>query len=73
MPEDRGTGRRRIEVGDPQSADANPGAITMQRVHVKDFVFAVRVAGPKAGEAVILLHGFPESSYEWRPQSGRDR
>jgi pimeloyl-ACP methyl ester carboxylesterase len=40
----------------------------MQQVHVKDFVFDVRVAGPSTGEAVMLLHGFPESSYEWRAQ-----
>src|ERR1041384_4075349 len=58
MPSDGG--------GDASAAD--PGAITMQQVHVKDFVFDVRVAGPKTGEPVILLHGFPETSYEWRAQ-----
>lgn len=52
--------------GDASAAD--PGEITMEQVHVKDFVFDVRVAGPKTGEAVILLHGFPETSYEWRAQ-----
>jgi pimeloyl-ACP methyl ester carboxylesterase len=30
--------------------------------------FQVRTAGPRRGELVILLHGFPENSYEWRYQ-----
>jgi pimeloyl-ACP methyl ester carboxylesterase len=30
--------------------------------------FDVRLAGPESGEAVLLLHGFPETSYEWRYQ-----
>lgn len=30
--------------------------------------FQVRTAGARGGELVILLHGFPESSYEWRYQ-----
>ena len=28
----------------------------------------MEVAGPDDGEAVILLHGFPETSFEWRHQ-----
>jgi pimeloyl-ACP methyl ester carboxylesterase len=32
------------------------------------FTFKVRLAGPKDGEPVVLLHGFPETSYEWRYQ-----
>lgn len=30
--------------------------------------FSAVVAGPDAGELVILLHGFPEGSYSWRHQ-----
>lgn len=48
--------------------DANSTGIAMEQVHVGDFVFDVRVAGPKNGTPVILLHGFPETSYEWRSQ-----
>lgn len=29
--------------------------------------FDVRVAGPDAGEPVLLLHGFPQSSLSWTP------
>ena len=31
-------------------------------------MFDARVAGPEDGEVVFLLHGFPETSYEWRHQ-----
>jgi pimeloyl-ACP methyl ester carboxylesterase len=48
--------------------DASSTEATMTRVTVGDFVFDVRVAGPKSGTPVILLHGFPETSYEWRSQ-----
>lgn len=49
------------------SAASNAG-IEMTRVAVGDFTFDVRVAGPEDGEVVILLHGFPQTSYEWRHQ-----
>jgi len=38
------------------------------RVPVGPWTFDVRTAGPADGEAVLLLHGFPETSYEWRYQ-----
>src|SRR5689334_11561144 len=37
-------------------------------LHVGDFVFDAVAQGPVDGEVVILLHGFPETSYEWRSQ-----
>ena len=40
----------------------------MTQVEVGDFTFDVRMAGPENGEVVILLHGFPQTSYEWRHQ-----
>ena len=40
----------------------------MTRVELGDFAFDVRTAGPPGGETVILLHGFPQTSYEWRHQ-----
>jgi pimeloyl-ACP methyl ester carboxylesterase len=42
--------------------------IEMTRIDVGDFTFDVRTAGPDDGEPVILLHGFPQTSYEWRHQ-----
>jgi pimeloyl-ACP methyl ester carboxylesterase len=35
-------------------------------VRANGLVFDVREAGPEAGDLVVLLHGFPQSSYEWR-------
>src|SRR5437870_4842139 len=37
-------------------------------IPVGDFTFRARAAGPADGELVLLLHGFPQSSYEWRAQ-----
>ena len=47
---------------------ASDDAIVMTQVEVGDFTFDVRTAGPEGGEPVILLHGFPQTSYEWRHQ-----
>lgn len=33
-----------------------------------DFVFDALAAGPAGGALVLLLHGFPQSAEEWRPQ-----
>ena len=49
-------------------AAASDDEIEMTRIEVGDFTFDVRTAGPEDGEAVILLHGFPQTSYEWRHQ-----
>jgi pimeloyl-ACP methyl ester carboxylesterase len=35
---------------------------------VGDFTFSARADGPPDGDLVLLLHGFPETSYEWRKQ-----
>lgn len=48
-----------------------PGSTTefpLTPVVANGLTFNVRVAGPEGGEAVLLLHGFPEGSYEWRFQ-----
>ena len=37
-------------------------------IPVGEFVFDARAAGPPDGELVVLLHGFPQSSWEWRSQ-----
>ena len=42
--------------------------IALTQIDVGDFTFDVRTAGPDDGEVVILLHGFPQTSYEWRHQ-----
>jgi pimeloyl-ACP methyl ester carboxylesterase len=35
---------------------------------VGPFTYTARAAGPPDGDLVLLLHGFPETSYEWRAQ-----
>src|SRR5205807_9057314 len=37
-------------------------------IPVGKFAFDARAAGPADGELVLLLHGFPQSSWEWRSQ-----
>src|SRR5436309_8749192 len=37
-------------------------------IPVGEFTFDARAAGPDDGELVLLLHGFPQSSFEWRSQ-----
>jgi pimeloyl-ACP methyl ester carboxylesterase len=37
-------------------------------VAANGFTFRYREAGPPDGEVVLLLHGFPQSSFEWRSQ-----
>ena len=49
-------------------AGASEPEIAVSQVDVGDFTFDVRTAGPDDGEVVILLHGFPQTSYEWRHQ-----
>ncbi len=38
------------------------------RIPVGDEVFEARAAGPEDGELVLLLHGFPQTSWSWRHQ-----
>ena len=37
-------------------------------IPVGELIFDARAAGPDDGELVLLLHGFPQSSLEWRSQ-----
>lgn len=55
---------------DPDSSGpgVDPGEIQEIQIEVDAFVFDARAAGPEDGQLVILLHGFPQTSYEWRHQ-----
>ncbi|MBW2717865.1 MAG: alpha/beta hydrolase [Deltaproteobacteria bacterium] len=44
------------------------GEVLQTQIQVGELLFDARAAGPHDGELVILLHGFPETSYEWRAQ-----
>ncbi len=37
-------------------------------IDANDLTFSARAAGPHLGRPVLLLHGFPQSSWCWRPQ-----
>ena len=49
-------------------ADRLPGEIVTSQIKVDSLTFDVRMAGPDNGEVVLLLHGFPQTSHEWRHQ-----
>lgn len=53
------------EMTEPSRA---PGEIVTGQISVGDLTFDVRTAGPDDGEVVLLLHGFPQTSHEWRHQ-----
>lgn len=54
--------------GAPSSCSAAGTDFPVTKVTANGFTFDVRTAGPETGEVVLLLHGFPETSYEWRYQ-----
>ncbi len=43
-------------------------AVAPLQIPVGEEVFEARAAGPEDGELVLLLHGFPQSSWSWRHQ-----
>jgi len=53
---------------DDSAATGSTNDATHTEIAVGDFVFDALVAGPEDGEVVFLLHGFPQTSYEWRHQ-----
>ncbi len=42
--------------------------ISAIQLRVGELVFDARSAGPRDGQLVLLLHGFPQTSYEWMAQ-----
>lgn len=62
---DSGSDSGQISTG-PSDPDA--GGAEAIELQVGDYVFDALVQGPEDGEVVFLLHGFPETSYEWRAQ-----
>jgi pimeloyl-ACP methyl ester carboxylesterase len=41
--------------------------IELAEIPANGLTFTCRLAGPEHGEPVLLLHGFPETSYMWEP------
>ncbi len=50
------------------TSNGGPVDLPLSTVSANGFTFNLRTLGPADGEPVILLHGFPETSYEWRYQ-----
>lgn len=44
------------------------GVVVGLELAVGDLVFEARADGPEDGELVLLLHGFPQTSFSWRHQ-----
>ncbi|HVU00351.1 MAG TPA: alpha/beta hydrolase [Polyangiaceae bacterium] len=57
-----------LDAGDTSEDGSSTDAIRKIQIPVKDFVFDAYEAGPETGVAVFLLHGFPETGWEWRNQ-----
>ena len=51
-----------------QRASAQIPGTDQIRIPVGEFVFDAVVAGPEDGDLVVLLHGFPQSNFEYRDQ-----
>ena len=52
----------------PASSQTLPEGVERIQIPVGDMVFDALAAGPEDGELVLLLHGFPQSSYSYRTQ-----
>ena len=48
------------------AAAATTAAPREGEIRANGMTFRVREAGPASGDLVLLLHGFPQSGYEWR-------
>ncbi|HEX6244116.1 MAG TPA: alpha/beta hydrolase, partial [Polyangiales bacterium] len=63
-------GSVQVDAGVEPELDARtpdePEALTS--IQVGELVFQARVAGPEDGVPVLLLHGFPQTSMQWRAQ-----
>src|SRR4029079_13734106 len=52
----RAPGEEAVRVIEPRPLDVGP------------YSYSALTSGPADGDLVLLLHGFPETSYEWRAQ-----
>lgn len=50
------------------TADTREARVDTLRLAVGDLLFEAVASGPEDGPLVLLLHGFPQTSYEWRSQ-----
>src|SRR5205085_3208716 len=63
---DAGAGRR--AAGRLERAAGGIAPVEHLEIPVGEMTFHALADGPDTGELVLLLHGFPQTSYEWREQ-----
>ena len=63
-----GCASTKTQATTPTTPSTTPGLITTTTIRANGLTFNAHTAGPPNGQLVILLHGFPQSSYEWRKQ-----
>jgi pimeloyl-ACP methyl ester carboxylesterase len=54
------------DVSDPGGAPGAAGGVELVEVDANGLRFTVRTAGPAKGAPVVLLHGFPQTSWAFR-------
>ena len=59
--------RRRLGTGS-QAVVETTGAIDRLEIEAAGLVFTGRACGPHEGRRVLLLHGFPQTSWAWRDE-----
>ena len=70
----QGTDTAQEEEEETVIENATSGGAAMEidieriQLEVGELTFDALAAGPETGELVFMLHGFPQSSYEWRNQ-----
>jgi pimeloyl-ACP methyl ester carboxylesterase len=58
----------RSGAGRPRCAAVASSAVERLELPLGRLIFDAQADGPPAGELVLLLHGFPQTSYSWRHQ-----
>jgi pimeloyl-ACP methyl ester carboxylesterase len=55
------------QTGEGEHVGAGAGVVDRLEIDAAGFTFTGRAAGPRDGRRVLLLHGFPQTSWSWRP------
>ena len=65
-----GCDARQVSQQEETTPRSQPAESDMVRIRITagEFTFDALAAGPEDGPLVLMLHGFPQSSLEWRHQ-----
>lgn len=56
------------DIQQPTAPSLLPAGVETGQITTRALTFDTLTAGPDDGEVVLLLHGFPQTAYEWRHQ-----